>query len=385
MGNLLAMSMVIHSFFFFLMIRICNIFILVITLVVFSSCTKTDHYVIHANLRCVNAKDAFLFKQDALGKIVIVDSVHVNSGYFSFRGSVDMPTMMFLQVGKCPPIDVFVENEDIYVSGSVLLPKEVQVKGSQTHDDFVLLQNELVNIKNMRDALLIDITNAKKQRDFVLARSLSERYDVLADSLLDITKTFVNKNPTSIGAAYFVCMLEQYYDINKLYDIVYSFSPSISNSEYVAFLKDELMLSQKLSLNSMAPPFHVPTNAGDTLTNLSFVGNYVFIDFWASWNEDSGARRSWLDNVYRKYKRSGFMVLAVSLDTDEEDWKKAIETPCYNWVEACDFLYWESPVTKSFRVSRIPYGVLVDPKGKIVAINPRRHILENKLKNIFGY
>lgn len=364
---------------------ILNIFFYALLVLSLDSCSKANHYTIHADLRCVNAKEAFLFKQDALGKIVVVDSVSVSGGSFSFKGYVDMPTMMFLQVGKCPPIDVFVENEKILVTGSVLLPKEVQVTGSKSHSDFVVLQDELVSIKNMRDALMIDITNAKKQRDFVLARMLSSRYDILADSLLAITKGFVDANPTSVGAAYFVCMLEQYYDINKLNDIINAFSPSISSSEYVSFLKDELALSQKLSLNSLAPGFRIPTSNGDTLTNSSFAGNYLFVDFWASWNLDSQDRRAWLNDVYKRYKRSGFMVLSVSLDSDEESWRAALDSVPYNWIEACDFLYWESPMTKNFRVRRIPYGLLIDPKGRVMAINPRRHILDNKLKHIFGY
>ncbi|HOI27045.1 MAG TPA: AhpC/TSA family protein [Paludibacteraceae bacterium] len=353
--------------------------------IVLFSCKGKDSYVIHGDLRCVNASKVYLLKQNELGELVKIDSTTVNGGEFKFHGRVDFPTMMYVQVGKRRPIDVFVENQRISITGSILLPDEIKVEGSVSHDDFTYLQNEMLKLKGEGNSLLIDMTNAKKQNDFDKLKSLSAEYNHITDTLFVMTEQFVTTNPTSVGAAYFVCMLVPDFDINELRNIIQSFDPSIAESEYVKFLNEELMLNQKMSLDTPAPSFKIPTSNGDSISLEDYKGEYVFIDFWASWCEPCVARRESMNAMYQKYKRSGFNVLSISLDKDANEWHKALSNRYYEWVEASDLLYWESPVSKIFRVQRIPYGVLIDPDGKIIAINPRRYIINAKLVNIFGY
>ncbi|HOU68744.1 MAG TPA: AhpC/TSA family protein [Paludibacteraceae bacterium] len=353
--------------------------------IVLFSCKGKDSYVIHGDLRCVNASKVYLLKQNELGELVKIDSTTVNGGEFKFHGRVDFPTMMYVQVGKRRPIDVFVENQRISITGSILLPDEIKVEGSVSHDDFTYLQNEMLKLKGEGNSLLIVMTNAKKQNDFDKLKSLSAEYNHITDTLFVMTEQFVTTNPTSVGAAYFVCMLVPDFDINELRNIIQSFDPSIAESEYVKFLNEELMLNQKMSLDTPAPSFKIPTSNGDSISLEDYKGEYVFIDFWASWCEPCVARRESMNAMYQKYKRSGFNVLSISLDKDANEWHKALSNRYYEWVEASDLLYWESPVSKIFRVQRIPYGVLIDPDGKIIAINPRRYIINAKLVNIFGY
>lgn len=350
-----------------------------------SSCKGKDSYVIHGDLRCVNASKVYLLKQNELGEMVAIDSSRVNGGEFKFHGKVDYPTMMYVQVGKRRPIDVFVENQRILMTGSILLPDEIVVEGSKSHADFSYLQKEMLKLKGESNSLLIEMTNAKKQNDYSELKRLKTQYNHITDTLLVLTNQFVVNNPTSVGAAYFVCMLVQYFDINKLRDIIQAFDLSISGSEYVKFLNEELMLNQKLSMETPAPYFKIPTSNGDSISLSDYAGEYLFIDFWASWCKPCEERRERLFKAYQKYKRSGFNILSVSLDKDEELWRKALSLHSYGWVEASDLLYWESPVSKVFRVQKIPYGVLINPEGKIEAINPRRYIFDAKLVNIFGY
>ncbi|HQJ90607.1 MAG TPA: DUF4369 domain-containing protein, partial [Paludibacteraceae bacterium] len=133
--------------------------------IVLFSCKGKDSYVIHGDLRCVNASKVYLLKQNELGELVKIDSTTVNGGEFKFHGRVDFPTMMYVQVGKRRPIDVFVENQRISITGSILLPDEIKVEGSVSHDDFTYLQNEMLKLKGEGNSLLIVMTNAKKQND----------------------------------------------------------------------------------------------------------------------------------------------------------------------------------------------------------------------------
>lgn len=360
-------------------------FALLLLLLLNSCNNKKDSFLIHGDLRCVNASMAYLLKTNEFGDIKIIDSTEIHGGEFRFKGKVDYPTMYFIRIGKQRPIDVFVENAEITIKGSVLLPEEIRVTGSKSLDDVNYLQRESEKIQALRNTTLIELENARKQKNRKLAKKLEARYDNYPDSILLITEEFVYNNPTSVGAAYFVCTLVQNFDILKLKDIIVLFDPTIQDSEYVKYLNDELVLSQKLSIGSTAPDFSLSTLNGDSICLSDFHGKHLLIEFWASWCKTSKERNKDFRKTYKKYNEKGLDILSISLDKEESEWRNAIQRDSMEWTQASDFLYWESPVSKYYRVQKIPYCILIDPNGKIISINPGKYVLDSKLRNIFGF
>ena len=55
-------------------------------------------------------------------------------------------------------------------------------------------------------------------------------------------------------------------------------------------------------------------------------GKTVVLDFWASWCPDCRKDAPEVVRMYNAYKQHGIEFLGVSMDTDVEAWKKAIET-----------------------------------------------------------
>ena len=131
----------------------------------FISCHKENEYVIHGKIRSVSENVAYLMKMDLLGNMVIVDSTFIRGGEFRFRGHVDYPEMRFLKIGTRRPFDIFVENRKIHVSGSLLLPDEIKVVGSFSHDDFCYLSNEFDNIQHKKNALILELSSAQNLKD----------------------------------------------------------------------------------------------------------------------------------------------------------------------------------------------------------------------------
>ncbi len=359
--------------------------IILLFLILLGSCSKKDSFLIHGDLRCVNATTAYLLQMNEYGDMVVRDSTEIHGGEFRFKGKVEYPTMYYVQIGKRKPINVLVENSDISITGSVLLPDEIKIVGSHAFEDLVYLQKEYGKIQNEKSTILIELENARKKKNRELTKRREKRYNQISDSLLQITKQFVTNNPASVGAAYFVCTLTQTFDINKLKEIINTFSPSIKNSEYVRFLNEELLLNQKLSLDSPAPGFALLSSTGDSVKLSDYEGKYLLIEFWASWCKNSEERNKELRILYDKYKNAGLEILSISLDKEEDEWRYGIERDSLEWRQASDFLYWESPVSKYYRVQKIPYEILIDPNGKIIAINPRRYIMDAKMRSIFGF
>ncbi|MCQ2209481.1 MAG: AhpC/TSA family protein [Paludibacteraceae bacterium] len=344
------------------------------------SCHWQSSYNIHGKLRCVRANTAYMMEVDQLGNSYVIDSVPIHSGEFRFRGHVDYPTMRFIRIGTRAPFDLFVENSQISISGSLLLPDEIKIEGSYSHDDFSYLMREYAKMTSKQNTALVHLTNAKKQKDAKEIKRLNKIYTSYPDSLLMITKQFVLNNPSSVGAAYFVCSLTQSYEIKKLEEIISLFDPSIRQSPYVKYLREELALHKKFVSGMKAPDFTLPTFLGDTISLSNYSGKYLFLDFGASWCKKTKGRVSRLKKIYEEFDGGKFDVLSISLDEDRKVWKNYVtDLGVLPWKLACDFKYWSSPVTKYYRVQSIPYGVLISPDGKILLVDPNFDVLESYL------
>ena len=87
---------------------------------------------------------------------------------------------------------------------------------------------------------------------------------------------------------------------------------------------------------------------------------------------------------YEKYHDKGFEVVGVSFDQKKDPWIKAVQQMGMRWPQMSDLKGWKCAAAETYGVASIPSNVLVDPKGKIIAMDLRGANLANKLKEIYG-
>ena len=122
-------------------------------------------------------------------------------------------------------------------------------------------------------------------------------------------------------------------------------------------------------IGQTAPAFSLPDPKGKMISLSSFRGKYVLVDFWASWCKPCRMENPVVVAAYQQYKNRNFTVLGVSLDQpgDKDQWMTAVMKDQLTWTQVSDLSGWDSPVVSLYRINGIPYNVLIDPQGKIIA------------------
>ncbi len=175
--------------------------------------------------------------------------------------------------------------------------------------------------------------------------------------------------------------------------------PHVVNfDERIGKIKEALAAQEELDKvkESLQPGSPVPnismTDPNGNMRSLDDLkGKVVLVDFWAAWCRPCRAENPNLVRMYKEYKNKGFDVFSVSLDglpqqpNPKQDWEEAINQDGLIWANhVSDLQGWNSGVVPKFGFNGIPYTVLVDREGNIIATELRGPTLEAKLKEILG-
>jgi peroxiredoxin len=137
-----------------------------------------------------------------------------------------------------------------------------------------------------------------------------------------------------------------------------------------------------IAIGQPAPEIALADTKGKIVTLSSFKGKYVLVDFWASWCGPCRAENPNVVQAYEKFKKKNFTILGVSLDDNKEDWEEAIKADNLNWAHISDLKKWESTVVSTYKIEGIPFNILVDPNGMVIATELRGPALEETLNKL---
>jgi len=310
-------------------------------------------------------------------------------GNFSFKGKVPSTDYYVLRVGKEDINLILRENSSfkIYGDGSNIsnFCNFVGSDESKIMNDFSIISRKW---NQKTDSALIAI-NKDTTKQKVINDYMEKQHTLFMNDL----QSYIRANKNS-AVLYFALPHIQTKDVAQLESVInelnfaFNISPTVKeiyrNYTESKKIKEDAIL---VAPGKLAPDFEELMLDQKTKMKLSDLrGNLVLLDFWASWCAPCRKENPALVELYKKYKKDGFTVMSVSLDTDKEKWKAAIIADKLTWTNhVSDLGGWNSKIAKVYKVNTVPYTVLIDKDGRIIKLNLRGEALSSELRQIFGY
>lgn len=319
------------------------------------------------------------------GNPVAVDTSSIIDGKFSFKGNIEMPEMRLLSLdGQRGYIaQLFVDANDIDVTVYPDSFASNVVVGSEANDVYQIYMDEIIKATKNEEQLKQRFAQAQATQNEDELNAVRFEFETMVENTKLYSKNFINEYSESPVAVYVYLMnFFQEAQLEELDSMLGVFS-SMENSDFVKALQERADALRSSAEGAIAPDFTLNDPEGNEVTLSNFKGKYVLVDFWASWCQPCMME---LPNVfanYEKYKDKGFEVIGVSLDRDRDAWIKTIADKNMSWVHCYD-MEGDKPgaVANLYGVTGIPYTLLLDKEGKIIAKNLRGPALGAELAKL---
>ena len=290
----------------------------------------------------------------------------IEKGSFSIKGKLDAPTFKVLVFGDQPPVvPIFLENKTITIKGDKAAPDQMVISGSKTHTEYVEY------ISQIKPYVQIFQNPAARNAESLAA-------------VAKIADDFIRKNPASYVSPIVLIQLMELENMPKVQELFPLLSKEVRNTDMAKYVQTQIEEAKINAIGTVMPDFSQADTSGKMITLKSLRGQYVLVDFWASWCRPCRDENPNVVSNFNKYKSKNFTVLGVSLDQAKPAWLNAIQMDALAWTQLSDLKGWKNDVAAQFRISSIPQNFLLDPEGKIIAKNLRGEALGRKLEELLG-
>jgi tetratricopeptide (TPR) repeat protein len=132
------------------------------------------------------------------------------------------------------------------------------------------------------------------------------------------------------------------------------------NGAYLEMARN-MIKDPRRARENFAPDFSFTSLEGEHITLEDLRGKVVLLDFWGTWCPPCVESVPELRNLYKRYSKEGtFMILGISSDSDEEEWREFTVKNKMVWPQYRDK---DRRIQRAFGIRAYPTYILIDHEG----------------------
>lgn len=372
-------------------------FLLLFIAALFAACSNKNNFTVEGSISSelefaqLEGTRVYLQKiADDFETIVTLDSATITDGKFSLKGDANSAQLRFviLDPERLPGDDFAIPflTEAGTIKMSFGYPNTLS--GTPTNDAYnKLLVAELdmrVKLMDEYSALEERIEKQPDAADSLLVASEKENTEIQRGRnlvFLDFIKSNINNE---FGKYLFVVSGKKNLDAVQVREALDVADAEFKELETVKKIVKRVQGMENSAEGKMFTDFTMQNPAGESvsLSDYAAKDKYVLLDFWASWCAPCRADIPHVIGLYNKYKNKGLEVIGVSLDNDRDAWLKAVEELKMPYVQMSDLLGMGSPAATLYGIEAIPFLLVLNKEGVIVAKDLRGKELDDKLAEL---
>jgi len=171
-------------------------------------------------------------------------------------------------------------------------------------------------------------------------------------------------------------------EVARLEKLVNDFAAGHPELKMTQVMLDKVARFKKVAIGAPAPPIVEKDKNGSTLSLHDVKGKVTLVDFWASWCGPCLRQIPDMKEAYAAYHSKGFEIFGVSVDSEMDRWKGALEKYEMTWPNVSGLKGWASEAAADYNVTFVPFNMLLDEQGNIIAKNLHGKALQSKLREL---
>jgi thiol-disulfide isomerase/thioredoxin len=281
-------------------------------------------------------------------------------------------------------VEAGITNVELTMADSNIVKDIVKGSPAQSEKRSWENQNRILLQKNEKYLNEIGEIHRDKNADHTterekLIRDLESRLSLLRELRAAIALEQIKANPDSYFSSNLLFKYQRLYSPDTVMYYFNIFSLRVQQSSFGKYiLNDAFARSDNWELFSsyldsstfkkvktMRSLYDIsfPTVKGDTVSLSTFKGKIILIDFWASWCGPCIKSIPALNRLMDEVRDLPIVILPVSVDKNEQNWRNAIAKNKYEGIQLLDK---QSLLAAYYKVLGYPTYVIIDQDGKLI-------------------
>ena len=313
-----------------------------------------------------------------------------------FRVTGRLPRNTFIQIGDNLQNDLLFIVDDTPTHIDMVTG---EVKGSPLQERFIACQMRERVVERIGDQFMDSLTDEERENLFPMSKGDQpietakdsanvEKFNSLMAEMNALIRQNIRENQDNVIPAWYFFTTGIGMKKWELDELLRKDAPYSRHSAMQRTWEYYWSLEQRETNAGQA--FHDFTatdslGAEHKLSDYAAHGQYVLLDFWASWCGPCIASFPQMRQLYDAYKDRGLQIIGISVDKDRSAWLKALDRYKLPWLQL------HSPgktdgtsASDLYGISTIPTTVLIGQDGTVIGVQDTMGELKAKLKEILS-